>query len=307
MLGRSPRMRGAEAAAGEPRARSRPRPPVSGFLAAPNDGTLHAVVLLLIVARGWTGQERPVKPWTNVWCLRIGLLEVEVARRLLLEPEPVVLGRLLEEFGRVLEQVLASLALVLVDSSRSAPPRARTECPRSSRSRCRASVWASARPPRAAVRDLFDGLLVRLLTGSSATCSLGSASGSAATSVAPPPSSGSAARGKSRRAGPSASASSWRDLLVARAVAALEVEVLPDRVVENPHRARSLASFRLDFRSRPARAPPAPPGSCRRAWLCRAPRRPRRSAIPSIARRLRQRGHPEARRDAAARRGRPGA
>src|SRR4051812_35734106 len=34
------------------------------------------------------------------------IVEVEVARRLLLEPEPVVLRRLLEEVGRLLEHVL---------------------------------------------------------------------------------------------------------------------------------------------------------------------------------------------------------
>src|SRR4051812_50077234 len=41
---------------------------------------------------------------TPVRCL---LVPVEVARRLLLEPEPVVLGRLLQELRRLLEDVLA--------------------------------------------------------------------------------------------------------------------------------------------------------------------------------------------------------
>jgi hypothetical protein len=36
-------------------------------------------------------------------------VQVEVARRLLLEPEPLVLGRLLEKLGRLLEQVLVRL------------------------------------------------------------------------------------------------------------------------------------------------------------------------------------------------------
>src|SRR5205085_3122560 len=36
------------------------------------------------------------------------LVEVEVAGRALLEPQAVVVGRLLEELGRLLEQVLAS-------------------------------------------------------------------------------------------------------------------------------------------------------------------------------------------------------
>ena len=61
------------------------------------------------------------------------LFEVEVARRLLLEPEPVVLGRLLEEVGRVLEHV------AVVDRSSS--------CSLSSAARVRSSSSSSPRPP----------------------------------------------------------------------------------------------------------------------------------------------------------------
>src|SRR4051794_4452303 len=46
-------------------------------------------------------------PRTNVQAR--SAVEVEVARRLLLEPEPVVLGRLLEEVRRLLEHVLVGL------------------------------------------------------------------------------------------------------------------------------------------------------------------------------------------------------
>src|SRR3954451_14234511 len=48
------------------------------------------------------------------------LFEVEVARRLLLEPEAVVLGRVLQELRRVLEDVLL-LRLQLADLLRASP------------------------------------------------------------------------------------------------------------------------------------------------------------------------------------------
>ena len=44
----------------------------------------------------------------------VGLVEVEVARRLLLEPEPVVLRSLLEEVRRVLQDVFVLLLFALV-------------------------------------------------------------------------------------------------------------------------------------------------------------------------------------------------
>ena len=40
------------------------------------------------------------------------LAEIEVARRLLLEPETIVLRRVLEELGRLLEHVLLALRLL---------------------------------------------------------------------------------------------------------------------------------------------------------------------------------------------------
>src|SRR4051812_27936092 len=52
------------------------------------------------------------KTWTNVWPR--GLLEIEVARRLLFEPEAVVLGSVLEELGRVAEEVFVLVFLVVV-------------------------------------------------------------------------------------------------------------------------------------------------------------------------------------------------
>ena len=42
------------------------------------------------------------------------LAEIEVPRGLLLEPEPVVLGRVLQELGRLLEDVLVARLLGLV-------------------------------------------------------------------------------------------------------------------------------------------------------------------------------------------------
>jgi len=83
------------------RAPARPhRTPISGFHAAPNDGTLHAVVSRLSSAPAW-GNSGFKPKWTNVWA-RKRLFEVEVAGRLLLEPEAVVLGGVLEELGRFL-------------------------------------------------------------------------------------------------------------------------------------------------------------------------------------------------------------
>ncbi len=186
------------------------RLPISGFHAAPNDGTLHAVVLRLS-SRG-VGRGRTARQSGRTSGLRIGLVEIEVARRLLLEPETVVLGRLLEELGRVLERVfaVARLGLVLVRAPRgSAPPRARAgERPRSGTPRCRARpAEGRARPRRAGGSAISSA-------GSSTVSSTGCVgnllarladSASAATAVAS--SSASAGRGKSRRAGPSASAS----------------------------------------------------------------------------------------------------
>ena len=67
--------------------------------------------------------------WTGVGAL---LVPVEVARRALLEPQPVVLGRLLEEVRRVLQHVLGGLLALLARvgerllgrAPRRAPPRA---------------------------------------------------------------------------------------------------------------------------------------------------------------------------------------
>ena len=42
----------------------------------------------------------------------LSAVEVEVARRALLEPEPVVLGGILEEFGRLLQRVTVLVGLL---------------------------------------------------------------------------------------------------------------------------------------------------------------------------------------------------
>jgi hypothetical protein len=54
-----------------------------------------------------------VKTSSSVY--RYSAVEIEIAGRLLLEPEPVVVRRVLKEFGRLLEDVVALLALLLLD------------------------------------------------------------------------------------------------------------------------------------------------------------------------------------------------
>src|SRR5919201_986191 len=56
---------------------------------------------------------RSAQIWTNVRCPQASV-EIEVARRLLLEPEAVVLGRVLEEVGRVLKHVLVVLVVLVL-------------------------------------------------------------------------------------------------------------------------------------------------------------------------------------------------
>ena len=83
------------------------RPLPAAFPCRANDGTLHAVVPCY---RRSAHSEAATRGLDNCPAerrsVRASVVEVEVARRLLLEPEPVVLRRVLEEVGRLLEHVL---------------------------------------------------------------------------------------------------------------------------------------------------------------------------------------------------------
>ena len=224
-------------------------------------------------------------------------LEVEVLRRLLLEPEPVVLGRLLEELRRLLEHVLA---------------RARRRRPTSaSRRRARRRLGGRRRLVLGLVRARpgasgLDGC--RRLGGgagvdsgavcrSSSAAALGLAAGaasagarrscrsggrrlvrrrsrarSAASAGSAPASSGATGSRRARAEGLVLEAG---DLARVGAVPALELEVLVDRVVEQSHGHQTLAGRPSYSRVEPPRAPC---GSCPRAWPGRAPRRRRRRA-----------------------------
>ena len=180
-------------------------------------------------ARRAISPERGGDPRTGVHTRGPGLLvEVEVPRRLLLEPEPVVLRRLLEELRRLLEHVLAR------PGGSSAGGLSRASKPR---------VGVSPVGGRLGLRF---GLGLGCDSGSGCGldaasagrgCRLGlrlaSASGSAAAS-------GSGSAGCSRRAGPKRLLLLVLHLVLRRPVSPLQLEVLADGIVENAHRGRSL-------------------------------------------------------------------
>ena len=232
------------------------------------DGTLHAVVGGSSVGGSRRCLIRAADARTGVQSAAGLLVEVEVPRGLLLEPEPVVLGRLLEEVGRLLEHVLAPPPPRMTPAL-AAPPRAWA-----------LGTWvgSSALATAGASSDSSRGDLVGLgIELGASGVGLGASSGAGSSTAAAssgaslrrrPPSatlglgsspSSAGAAGASRRAGPEGLRLLLANLVLARPVLALELEVLVDGVVEHTHRAVSLTST-ADRRLQPG-GPQATAGS----------------------------------------------